>query len=119
MNPMMKCEHDERNEEADAVARAVRGVGKHAGSVVFAEEDENSRADQKPQQAEAAERFGAPFPTRARHFPAVASAIHVLVSDEADQFRSRGGRDGGFRGRMGRLASEEAGIFLASVHGLT
>ena len=107
-----ESEDDKRNEEADAVARAVGGVGKHAGGVVFAEEDENSGADQKPEQAEAAESLGTAFPTGARHFPAVASAIHVLVGDEADQFRSCGRRDGGFRGGMGRLASELAGIFF-------
>src|SRR5271163_5030907 len=87
-------EHDEGNEEADAVAGAVGGVGKHAGGVVFTEEDEDPRADQEPKQAEAAESLSAPFPTRAGYFPAVAGAIHVLVGDEADQFRSGGGRDG-------------------------
>src|SRR5579863_1251009 len=43
-----KSEHDEGNEEADAVARAVRGVGQHAGGIVLAKKDENSRADQQP-----------------------------------------------------------------------
>ena len=110
-----KSEHDERNEKADAVARAVRGIGKHAGSVVLTEENEHSGADQKPQQAEAPERFGTPFRSGARHFPAVASAIHVFVGDETDQFRRCGGRHGGFAwsgGPSGQL--QETGIFVGS-----
>jgi hypothetical protein len=79
-----KGEHDKRNEEADAVAGAIRGVGQHAGCVVFTEEDENSGADEKPEQAKAAEFFGTALGSRASYCPAVTSAIHILVSDETD-----------------------------------
>ena len=52
-----KSENDKGNEKADAEARAVGGIGKHAGRIVFAEEDQNSGANQKPQQPEAVQTF--------------------------------------------------------------
>ena len=105
-------ENDEGNEEADAEARAVGGVGKHAGGIVFAEEDENAGADQKPEQAEAAESFG-PRPFHRARATSQRSRARSTSSwvTRPIKFRSCGGRDGGFRGRMGRLASELAGIF--------
>ncbi len=100
-----KSENDKGNEKADAVARTVGGIGEHAWRIVFAEEDQNSRANQKPQQPEASKLFGPARPAGARHFPAVTSAIHVFVSNQTDQFRSSGGGHGRLGGRMGRLAA--------------
>ena len=99
-------EHNEGKEEADAETRAGGGIGKHAGRVIFAEEDQYAGSDEEPQQAEASEESGAaPLAARAGDLPAVAGAIHILVRQEMSQI-FRGGRCGGrLRGGMRVLIS--------------
>ena len=105
-NPITKVRTTKGRKKPTPKRAPVGGVGKHARRIIFAQEDENSRADQKPQQPEASERLGPALPSGARHFPAVASAIDVLVGEKADRVpERRRDADGRFGGGMGRLAA--------------
>ena len=105
-----ECEHDEGKEKADAKTRAGGGIRKHAGRVIFAEENQYSRADEQPEQAES-------FQTSWRRalglagasdLPAVAGAIYILVGQEMGQVFRSGRCGGGFRG--GVRVADDAGL---------
>src|ERR1700689_1403716 len=74
-----KREGDEGEEESDAKSRSGGGVGKHAGAVVFSQHNEDTGADQQPQQA----RPGGETALGAGggDANAVVSAVDVFVSD--------------------------------------
>jgi hypothetical protein len=72
-------EDDEGEEEAHTETRAGRGIGEHAGAVVFAEHDEDTGADEEPEQARPGPE-AAPSP-RLPDTLAVVGAVDVFVGD--------------------------------------
>src|SRR5580698_7062646 len=97
-----------------------KGMKKHAGVIVFAQENQHSRSDQQPKQPDIRNFFEAPaFRSGTRYFPAVTRAVHVFVGQKIGQLGRGGGRDGRLGGRMGRFADGFSQMGLGVVHGLT
>jgi len=72
--------------KSDPELRARGGIGQHAGSVVFAQHDQDARTNQEPQQAQAGK--GAATAARRLHPRPVARAVDIFVRDD-DRFFSR------------------------------
>src|SRR6202046_4302086 len=118
--PHQERQNDKWYEKSDSVPRTVCRVGKHARSVVLAEKDEDSRPDQKPEQAYAAEFLrSAALSPGASHLPPVPSAVHILMSQKGCEFGRCRGSGGGFRGWVRVDIWGSAGIVFGAVHGLT
>ena len=86
-----KREDDKGNEKADAETGTRGGVRKHARGIVLTEKDEDAGANEKPEKADASQpiRSGA-LPASTRHTPAISRAIHILMSQKADQVAGNG-----------------------------
>src|ERR1700727_637575 len=75
-----KSEDDEWQEEADAETGSGGGIGQHAGAIVFAEHDEDTRTDEQPEQPGAGPE--AATGTGFANALAVVRAVDVFMGDD-------------------------------------
>jgi hypothetical protein len=70
----------EGDEEPDAESGACRGIGEHAGTVIFAEHHENTGANEEPEEAEAGPK--STTGSRGGNLLAVVGAIDIFVGND-------------------------------------
>src|SRR5271163_1003825 len=84
-----KCQDNKREEEADTEPGTGSGIGKHAGAIILSQHDEDTGADEQPQQASSGGE--AALGTGGGDANAIVGAVDVFVSDDYDFVLGLGG----------------------------